>query len=335
MIGSVEIARFRGIREGKLSDLTPLVALVGPNGCGKSSVLDALLVAGSRPTSEGLIRAVQRHEGVKYGARWLFCRGDAAQTCQLVLSTDGTGRRSCTLRGLNLSAPDKTSLKCEVVDGFEKQSSGTVHVTFRVGNDAVNVRESKPGTPAEAFPGVRLIEGYREDASTPLHRLVTETTELGTIGDVVAILSQVVPDAKDIRILTEGNDPLVHVVLSDHSVPVALTGDGVRSLVRLSLELAARRGGTVLMEEPEVHQHPGAIRRIARTVLTAVRRGIQVIFTTHSLELIDSFLAESTPDDLGRISLYRLQLEAGLLRSRRMSGSEIEFARTQIENDLR
>ena len=43
MIRSVEIKNFRGIQDGKLEDLTPLVILVGPNGCGKSTILDALL----------------------------------------------------------------------------------------------------------------------------------------------------------------------------------------------------------------------------------------------------------------------------------------------------
>lgn len=40
MIKSIAITRFRGIVQGALGSLTPLVVLVDPNGCGKSSVLD-------------------------------------------------------------------------------------------------------------------------------------------------------------------------------------------------------------------------------------------------------------------------------------------------------
>ncbi|NQT14746.1 MAG: ATP-binding protein [Planctomycetes bacterium] len=155
------------------------------------------------------------------------------------------------------------------------------------------------------------------------------------IDQVLSIFKQVVPGARDIRILTEGNEPLVHIVYGDHSVPAALAGDGMYSLLRLSFELASRPDGTVLLEEPEVHQHPGAIRQTVRAILAAVRRGIQVVLTTHSLELIDCLLAESSDEDIEKLSLYRLQLEQGVLRSHRMSGSEINFARTEIENDLR
>ena len=67
----------------------------------------------------------------------------------------------------------------------------------------------------------------------------------------------------------------------------------------------------------------------------AVRREIQVVLTTHSLELIDALLAESTEQDLAQFSLYRLQLQDGNLKSSRLAGPEIAFARTTIEDDLR
>src|SRR5262245_31737715 len=54
VIRSVEVTRLRGIREGKLTDLTPLVVLVGPNGSGKSTILDALLIAANSKPPEAL-----------------------------------------------------------------------------------------------------------------------------------------------------------------------------------------------------------------------------------------------------------------------------------------
>src|SRR5205823_1390215 len=143
------------------------------------------------------------------------------------------------------------------------------------------------------------------------------------------------PDVSNVEILTEHGEPILHFVFADYSVPATLVGDGIQSLLRLSLELAASGGGVALLEEPEVHQHPGAIRQSARAILAAVRREIQVVLTTHSLELIDALLAESTDKDLARASLYRLKLEDGVLKSSRLSGPDIAFARTEIEEDLR
>lgn len=117
--------------------------------------------------------------------------------------------------------------------------------------------------------------------------------------------------------------------------PLPLVGDGVRLLVQQSLELAAPISGTILLEEPEVHMHPAAIRQVAKAILAAVSRGIQVVITTHSLELIDSLLAESKPEKLDDIAIYRLNLSDGTLKSSRLSGSEASFSRNQIQEDLR
>ena len=48
-----------------------------------------------------------------------------------------------------------------------------------------------------------------------------------------------------------------------------------------------------MLEEPEVHEHPAAMRQSARAILAAIRRDIQIILSTHSVELIDALLAEA------------------------------------------
>jgi predicted ATPase len=179
------------------------------------------------------------------------------------------------------------------------------------------------------------VEPRVYNGNAPLHRLYTGAVIQGRREEVQAIIAQLIPRVKDLAILTEGDKPIVHVVFEDHSVPVAIAGDGICSLVRMSLELASRPSGVVLLEEPEVHQHPAAIRCSAKVILAAVRRDIQVILTTHSLELIDSLLAEAVTEDLDKLAIYRLQLDQGILTSRRIPGAEAAFLRTEIENDLR
>jgi predicted ATPase len=48
MIDAIEIENLRGIRHGRLDGLKPLTILTGPNASGKSTVLDALLIAATR-----------------------------------------------------------------------------------------------------------------------------------------------------------------------------------------------------------------------------------------------------------------------------------------------
>ncbi len=187
----------------------------------------------------------------------------------------------------------------------------------------------------ESVPEVHLVEAYPTSLQKPLHELYSKAVQHGRRKEAVGIISEVFPGVQNVEILTEYGEPILHFVFAEYSVPATLAGDGIQSLLRLSLELAASGGGVALLEEPEVHQHPGAIRQSAGAILAAVRRQIQVVLTTHSLELIDAILAESSAEDLGRLSLYRLQLQDGGLQSSRLSGPDIAFARTEIEDDLR
>jgi predicted ATPase len=103
----------------------------------------------------------------------------------------------------------------------------------------------------------------------------------------------------------------------------------------VALELAALPGGVQLIEEPEVHMHPGAIRLAAQAMLAAVNRGVQIVVSTHSLELIDALLSEATPEQLGRVAVFGLSLKDGVLKYSRRTGEEARFARFEIEADLR
>jgi predicted ATPase len=187
----------------------------------------------------------------------------------------------------------------------------------------------------DAVPDVRLVEPGGNALQEALHDLYSQARRFGRREDVKGLIVDLLPNLKDIEILTEGENPVLYFVYEDTAVPAALAGDGIHALVRVALELASRPEGVVLLEEPEVHQHPGAIRQSVRAILAAVRRDVQVILTTHSLELIDALVAESSPDDLQRLSLYQLELDNGKLISVRKPGPEVAFSRGEIEEDLR
>ena len=329
VITSLEITRLRGIREGKLEDLTPLVVLVGPNACGKSTVLDALLIGASPNVGDGIYQAVLRHRGVREGAPWLLWKAEERGSAEIVLRAAPDKARHCSIL-----VPEKSCVECKVAP-----SSATSR-----GSELVRVllvdsgRKTRTGgtVPLPGVPNVRIIECAEEPLLTPLDALLTQCIKTGKKHELTEYLRELAPSIRDVLILTEGaGAPIVHIEYSDCSVPAALAGDGYHALVRALLELATCAEGLVLFEEPEIHQHPAAIRQMVRAILAAVRRDIQVVLTTHSLELIDLILSESAAGDMEKLSVYRLKLDNGCLMSNRMSGDEVAFSRLTIENDLR
>ena len=115
----------------------------------------------------------------------------------------------------------------------------------------------------------------------------------------------------------------------------SVVGDGIHALLRLSLELAACPKGLILLEEPEIHQHPAAHLYTAKAVVGAIAQGLQIVLTTHSLELIDALIEACNERELDWLSVHRLKLDDGKLAVSTVSGSDARFARRQIEDDLR
>lgn len=328
MIQSVEIKGLRGIREGKLSDLTPLVVLVGPNGCGKSTILEALLIGASPYTQKAIATVFRRHEAGGVGPRWLFWRAGLTGQVEIVLKTAAGKSGKCSLH-LKEGPTESEILFLLSKEGTDIQQGRLGYVNHTTSESASRIADT--GLEDE----INLVEAYSPMSARPLPDLFTDAVRKGRRKQVIGVFKELVCGFSDIEILTENGQPILHFVFDDHSVPATLAGDGIKSLLRQSLELVASSGGVALLEEPEVHEHPGAIRQCARAILAAVRRQIQVILATHSLELIDALIAESSEQDLTQLSLYNLQLENGVLRSSRLDGPDIAFSRTTIEEDLR
>lgn len=250
MIKSIKIEGFRGIRTGMLEDLSPLSVLVGPNGSGKSTILEAALIAGSEHPSRAAKQSIARLDTRE--SRWLVF--DVALPAMVAVTTD---------------VGDTVLVQVQISgDGFGVKH-GACHLN---GDDATNLALS-----------LRLVDADVRDTKTPLHSLYTEAVELGHRDQVQEIVCEVIAGATGIEILTEGDRPVIYVVFETHRVPVSVVGDGIQRVLRLALELASLKSGTALMEQPEVFQHPGAIRLTAKAIVAAVRRDIQVILTTHSI----------------------------------------------------
>ncbi len=155
---------------------------------------------------------------------------------------------------------------------------------------------------------------------------------------MAALIRTIQPDLRNLQILTEAGLPYLYAELSNRAIRASLSGDGVQALLRTACELLTARK-TVLLEEPEAHQHPASLLQIASLIVETARRGIQVIATTHSAEFIDDVLSICTLDELANpefCAVIRTRLSNdGELQTTRIEGKSAEEARAVINEDLR
>jgi hypothetical protein len=281
-------------------------------------VLDALLIGGHPVPAEAIERVVRRRVEVPRGTPWLFWRSRERQSAKVTVITSGGGERSCTL------TRDNEQLFFAVPPTTNGWVGG--RVLANVGGEFKRLADVSE---------VRLVEPHGGVASPVLHRVFSRARAEGRVKEVDALLRELLPGLDRVEILTDQDDPGVWLTYEDHAVPSGLAGDGIQSLLRLALELAAAPGGVALIEEPETHEHPGAIRQSAKAIVAAVRRGVQVVVSTHSLELIDALLVELRADEIGKLSLQRLKLVDGVLRTSRLDGEDVSLSRGDIGDDLR
>jgi len=350
MLKRIKIENLRGIREGEIDGLTRLAVLVGPNGSGKSTVLEGMLIGASQHPATAVGAVTYRREQTWNGARWLHRGGDSqieARTEVQWLDERRIVRRVRWNSVLSVS---------DARNELNKMGSPVPYSAFMIYRDEPPMTPLKDGSVAAAgltaiaadnkyypyefetdlqIPSMRLVEPR---AGQFLHDLFSRAVQGGRREDVVQSARMVVPDLEGIEILTEESEPRLFLTYKDRAVPASLAGDGIQALLRMAFELASPSGGTVLLEEPEVHMHPKASFACAKAIIAAVRRDVQVVLTTHSLELIDLLLSELTEDeraDAGMMTLFRVQLREGKLASIPIGARDAVQARMALAEDLR
>ena len=115
-------------------------------------------------------------------------------------------------------------------------------------------------------------------------------------------------------------------------------GDGLRYALAYLMQLATHREAYLILEEPELHMHPGLMGPLARAVVEAyTMRGNQVFISTHSLEFIDMIIEESGKLELkgSEVRFYRTTLGNGVLEAEQYSLDEAEELRRTLDYDLR
>src|SRR5205085_314757 len=141
--------------------------LVGPNGCGKSTILDALLIGASPKPGEVINQLATERIRINRGARWLTWKTNGSGWADIDLATEQTdGRRKIHL---------------DLVSGSE----GQFEVQFSIGGSIKNPREGIPigsisdnGSsisdqlyPLSGVEEIRLVEIGNKELHIPLHEL--------------------------------------------------------------------------------------------------------------------------------------------------------------------
>ena len=282
MITNITLENFKCFRHVSINPKL-LTVLIGPNGTGKSSVLQALLL---HKQTVG-----RRDSRPVYQGEFIDLRGMLDVAPNFIDEIQGH------------------SIKCKV---RESEDPG---IAYRLAFQSLKFVPAIRGMVKHTYPlgdqyaeYLSLQQGFDAQECQLASNLVYTSSAIDKLSEALKRVTRVGLRAAVIP----GREVEVKSQIPVGEVNVTGEGFGTNSLIQLLHQLVtADRGATVLIEEPEIHLHPRAQADLAEVMAeTAKAEDKQIIMTTHSEHLVERLLllvAEGTlsPDDLAIYSFEK------------------------------
>jgi len=301
-IEKVRIRRYRGIGDGSIDGLRRFTLLVGKNGAGKSSVLEAVYLASAYTTPEDPLRKVSKldylaqrrgNKGTWDGERRFLWHGASAN--EPIVVELRTERGEVAFEVLDLP---KGEQPVRLIRGDEL-------VVQELGNTLLIDRS--------LLSGPAVVEA----------RMWLAAQAEGLVDVATSLLREFEPGA-ELSCAAHGDKCRLTV----NATPLDELGDGAKSVVLTILSLVYRPR-VLLIEEPESHLHPATLYALATALAELSRRlDFQVIATTHSAELVHIVSKVAGAD----ATIVHLERADGALDARVLSAEEaVLLARLGID----
>ena len=349
MFKNIRIANFRGIKEGTIEDLARINILVGQNNSGKSTVLEALILArapirlvdklGRHGIQDLLKRRVSDRAQLDFRELWYRLNTENKIELGLEFADGNATNTKITYSNWEYELEGRSREGPLFKEIFHVRPIDDYVETIWGGGSTVNfhptiIRELKQRFSFSEENAKALGETMLIDADY-IHKM--ESVERSLWQDIKA-------QRKDIEIRQTLNEtynldienlsfiPFVagkfklYTEMPNYSVPIDDLGEGFRYALAILSTMVMLEHTALLIEELEVHQHPEALNRLLTAIFKVAKRNdIQLFITTQSLELINYALEVSEKENL-EIKLYHLSLDKnGTLSTRGISAPDAKL----------
>ncbi|MDF0379314.1 AAA family ATPase [Methylophilus sp. YYY-1] len=146
--------------------------------------------------------------------------------------------------------------------------------------------------------------------------------------------------AKNVGVKRVGSSDLFDVSLTltdDKDLPIADLGYGLSQVLPVLTQCSfAAKGSTLMFEQPELHLHEGAAKKLSQVFLeTSKIKKSNILIETHSKELIYELfeMIKSGDLDIEDIAIYSVKREGGKSNYDRVKMHFDEDGRFEVEND--
>ena len=349
-ISSVSISNLRGIKSCRLDEMADVNVLVGSNGSGKSTILEAVYLASAWAQNNDPIRGkhkldytIERRTGRKSwmeAKEYLWYRMETQNPIKITLTfTTGTKYALKIIeqeKEVWLELPRKVRAELAEYDHFSAATKTLLNLKTLRKTSGQHVLSEYVEAPETRFLGGAVLI----DAE-----LVTNPSHIEREVWPKALHKRL--DKQVVEVLRQGYEPTAEgltympypeglaVQLKDTTVRIDDLGDGARIAVITGLALSTVKDTAVMIEDPESHQHPKGLAVIMDFALKMAKtNNLQLLITTHSIELVKILRKLSDKHSL-KYKVYHVQRDhQGHVDTRTLTPEDSELLEGLGERDI-
>ncbi len=327
MFKTIEIKNLRGIAELKINDLSKINVFVGPNNCGKTTILESifLLLGISNPQISLLInnlRDLSHSENNDFRFNFrdfnyeniisLKCRDDHDGERYLKITPIFSNQIITKIEQKNYltnEEPLSTNTFKEAIglnfDFQKKNDQENYHSELKI--DRLNMQVSIDGKYQESLRGIFL---NNKTLYSSLVEKIDQIQRTKKKQELIEILKKIDPKVVDIAL---SHNNLIYVDIGiEQMIPVNLMGDGFKKSCAVISHLLILKDGFLIIDEIENGLHYQALYILWKAIIEASNKfNVQIFLSTHSYEAIKVLIQvieknKFDPNDLRLLSIQKL-----------------------------
>lgn len=336
MVRDFTIGRYRGLEGLKIKDLAKVNIFVGPNNCGKTSILEAIIFSRLYNDVDLFIDTfISRYQ--KFSAEYfeslfsidkepviyLKLRDDKKE-----LHTHITYKKSRVIRGddsanITESFELQFSYSYEDTSGSQDKDYMIIRFEEEKENYKVSVGSSAENNSKYSDVPCKFIAFSRFDRSERLLKDVDALLDQNLRGELIEILKIFDQDIINFEVI--GKNRTIKLFKTGQKNPLTLSdyGNGMYKAFYIATSALLSADGILLIDEIEAGIHNRALTKfISRLLEVCEKRNVQLFLTTHSLEAIDIIL-DDCRESLADIAVYHIKNQEQETKARRYGGNKL------------
>lgn len=345
MLEKFIVGGYRGLQDLEFTNLKKINILVGPNNCGKTSLLEAIILSGLFDDIDLLVDTlVSRYHGLSteyfesmfpLGKEPIICLKSQLSKESEILHTHLTFRKEETIK-LDENQVARTYHLFELVFSYsydEIDKNDSFIVRFK---EVEKGYEITLGRPKERAIDIRIpckfISFSRFDRSQKLLEDLDKILDLNQRQELIDTLK--IFDEDIINFELVGKDRVIKIFKKEETEALSLYdyGNGMYKAFFIATSALLSQNGILLIDEIEAGIHSRAlIDFLLKLIEVCQKNCVQIFLTTHSLEAIDIIL-QDCKERLDDTAIYHIKKGT---KVKRYSGQRLLSLRNEIGFDVR